>query len=107
MMITDAQFDKLPKWAQRELSRLEGNASYWERKATAGPEQSNTFSEHGERPLGTDETIRFHLDDKRDRMGDVIEARLDGNRLRVVAPSSMLAISPQSSNIIYVTIRED
>jgi hypothetical protein len=101
------QFRRLPKWAQREINRLQNEVDWWKAKATVGPNESNTFAERGEKPLGIDPTVIFHIDEHRDRLGDSIEARLEGNRLRLVTPNGMLSIHPHASNVAYVTVRDD
>lgn len=55
---------KLPKWAQREIGRLERDVEHLKGQLSAGPEDSDTFANAfsaARRPLGAQTDIEFVL----------------------------------------------
>lgn len=93
---------KLPKWAQQELEMLRKNLAYWQKRALAGPDDSNTVLEpyaKGGRPLGTDVTVRFLLPN------GWIDARTEDGRV-LVRSSHQLVTLPHVTNTIYLEVRE-
>lgn len=103
-------FDRLPKWAQQRIETLEANVDYWKKKATAGPENSNTFvTTHGlevDQPLGTGPTVRFML------KGEVahawrnsVDARVTKEGRLLLMGTDSIAVFPQSSNVVEVELR--
>lgn len=99
---------KLPKWAQREIERLTNNVEYWQNKATAGPDNSDTFvRRYGapNTPLGSGETILFIQEGESDaRMARGIEVRRDQYGRVVVSThgSGRLLVLPVASNVAVV-----
>lgn len=100
----DVRFAKLPKWAQAEVDRLTRDVAYWKRKATAGPEGSNTFIDafpaEERTPLGDSPQIAFTFGD---RWHDMFRVRLDERELYVSGGDGLL-IQPQSSNVVRLRI---
>lgn len=95
---------KLPKWAQQEIDRLERNVEYWKARATAGPNNSNTFvrnSHHDDdTPLGAGPIVRFFPGPGRG-WADVVEVNIVGDQVRVCG-GDLLGIFPSSSNSFTV-----
>lgn len=98
------KFGKLPKWAQREIRRLEGNERHLRAALAVGPEDSNTFvgmssGEEDRKPLGTGTLIAFGevngWDRFQVRLGD------DGETL-IVMGGEMLAVEPRASNVVHL-----
>jgi hypothetical protein len=92
---------KLPKWAQRELERLERDLESAQQKLAAGPEDSNTFADPyaaAPRPLGRDVAVEFHTGSDRDER---VIVRVDGDKVNIYGGDS-LRIFPMSSNVIEV-----
>ncbi len=105
--MTDEREDRLPKWARQKIETLRGDVEFWKAKASAGPEDSDTFvaTMYGEldRPLGRGETIRFiqGRDEWNREVG--IEARLESNgRVFITTRDGPLKITPWASNCCYV-----
>lgn len=100
-----AKLARLPKWAQVEMGRLTANAEYWKDKATAGPEDSNTFVQDfvASKPLGESPIIQFWLDEKRVLMAGLVQ-RADALRLeiRVDDGSGAIKALPISGNTLAV-----
>ncbi len=97
----DPRRAKLPKWAQREITRLECDLAYAKDKLAAGPEDSRVFADpysDPPRPLGHDTSIDFVLGEK---WGDKINVRIDGNGIKVVG-GNRLAVIPNASNVVYI-----
>jgi hypothetical protein len=97
-MEKDLRFEKLPKWAQREIEKLEMNVVYWKKKASVGPEDSDTFVSHypdNDQPLGQGETIRFVLEN------GYVEVQNYDTHVSVRADDA-IAIQPQSGNLVKV-----
>lgn len=99
--------EALPKWARDELARLERDLEWWQAKATAGPDDSDTFVQeltldmgtaegHDGRPLGRRPTIRFGP--RADRLA-VEATRRDDGSVEVRVPDGQLAFYPVGSNI--------
>jgi len=91
---------RLPKWAQDEFLRLQYNEVYWKKKATAGPEDSNTFIQHypENRPLGDSPRIVYRWGDQ-----EVMVCIMDGH-LRVEAQHGALHVIPSASNSIRLRV---
>lgn len=95
--------ENLPKWAQLEITRLEGAVEDWKVKATAGPENSNTFVRnfgHDDTPLGDSPRVVFKMEGTAGRR-DEITVHLTDGRLRVSGDRAV-QIMPSASNSIYV-----
>jgi hypothetical protein len=96
---------KLPKWAQREISRLTRDLVANKAKLAQGPENSNVFADpysDAPRPLGRDTSISFRLTDE-DRRSNRVIVRMDGDKL-VIQGGDSLSILPRASNSFYVRI---
>lgn len=102
---------KLPKWAQQRIRKLEADVTYWQGKASVGPEESDTFRhEYGERgadagqPLGAGANIRFEVDENRR-----LFARLRGGALEVHASGrgfAALQVKPVASNVVRIEVAD-
>lgn len=98
---------KLPKWAQSEIERLERNVEYWQKRATAGPEDSDTFArnvgnEADDTPLGRERMIRFQMGSE---WWQYIDVRKEDARL-VIQANAMIKILPAASNSCRVALEE-
>lgn len=95
---------KLPKWAQREIDRLESDVRHYRARLAAGPEDSDTFadpySDGARRPLGKGTLIEFTFGPG---WADKIQASLDGDTLRIRGGSG-LAVYPSASNSINIKV---
>jgi hypothetical protein len=92
---------KLPKWAQRELERLERDLEFAYQKLSAGPEDSNTFADpyaSAPRPLGKDVTVEFRTGPER---SERVLVRVEKGKLNINGGDS-LRIQPISGNVIEV-----
>lgn len=104
MPITDAQRERLPKAVRYELERLESDVEYWKAKATAGPEDSNTFIQGGgldrgsDTPLGNSPRIDFEPDGIYSR----ITARLTKDGWLELNGYENIIVSPRSGNLVWV-----
>ncbi len=96
----------LPKWAQKELTRLEAGVEYWKAKATVGPEESNTFLDpYAEKPtpLGKDAHVAFVLGDRKSVQCYIQrDARTGRPYLYVYGSGIYLAVEPSSANTLRV-----
>lgn len=103
-MLSTEQFAKLPKWAQREFTKLQReNKDLTDRiEDILGEEESRIFIEHDFRGTHTqyipnDERVRFELDE-----GQVqVYFANRGRTLTIQGESSLVAYS-QSSNTIRI-----
>jgi hypothetical protein len=90
---------KLPKWAQREISRLERDLAAAYEKISTGPEDSRIIANpHGSAPapLGSTATIQFSLGE---RWSEKVEVYIDGDAV-VLRGGDGLTIQPWSGNVI-------
>jgi len=99
----ERDINKLPKWAQQKIERLENDLAYAKERLTAGPENSNTFADpYGDpRPLGEGTAIEFHLggaDDRHKR----IRVRITERGWLDINGGDMLIVRPNASNSIEV-----
>lgn len=97
MLTTKERIAKGPQWVRDEIDRLEGNARYWEAKATAGERESDTYIEHGfptvEQNLPTGSRVNFKTE------GGSIEVYVTGDGdVRVRADGGLLAFRPSAAN---------
>jgi hypothetical protein len=99
--------ESLPKWAQQELHRLERDLESWRSRATAGPEDSDTFlwgggigGEH-DKPLGRRAQILFRFGK---RWHDEFQVQLKGEELWINGGDG-LAVLPHSSNVVKLRIQ--
>ena len=109
------QLARLPQKVRDEITRLCRNVDYWQERATAGPDQSDTFAHRGYdqqagqilQPLGTGTTIVWQLDTDRDTR---IEARLADGEIKIMSVArttrDMLVIEPQASNVFKIRVIE-
>lgn len=111
----DARFARLPKWAQRELKRLESSVDYYKAKLEVGPEGSDTFFDAGpetQQPLGEGVSVTFYTDPEQTAstygkgaiQAHVVQ-RSSGRRLEIRA-SDGLVVRAVSSNMISVETSE-
>lgn len=101
--------DRLPKWARDELDRLERTVDWWKAKATAGPDESDTFVDEitmsgadpafEGRPLGIQPTVRFGP--RADRLSVEVTRRDDGS-VDARVPDGQVAVYSYSSNQIRI-----
>lgn len=99
----ERKFERLPKWAQQEIRRLEADLKYYKEKMMAGPE-SNTFADPysgAPRPLGTDPTILFVLgEDRREELRCRIDTDHKGRAWLEVNGGDSLIVQPQAGNAV-------
>jgi hypothetical protein len=109
MTSTEAQRERLPKWAQEELRILEMRVEEWRTKALIGPDDSNTFVASGlddAKPLGRDPHIEYRLGPGRDNVftvslrGDDLYVSTDGRAQQA------LHVIPIVSNVIRCRMGE-
>jgi hypothetical protein len=103
----DPKFLRLPKWAQQRITTLESDVEWWTKKATAGPENSNTFVRHGFddwTPLGQFPRIEFRLSERPMDNIEVTLVRYDNaETLRIsTGGGDPIIVLPSASNSIYV-----
>lgn len=110
---------KLPRWAQDRIEVLERDKEWWMAKATAGPEDSNTFVHHlmdtpdtplGDRPLITFVTQCTWTDHgalPQDHVAH-IDARLqlDAGSIELRTRHGRLSVIPSASNSIIIRVVE-
>lgn len=92
---------RLPKWAQREIERLENDLASANRKLAEGPEDSDTFADpysDTPRPLGKGTSVEFRLGPE---IADKIHVRIERGKVNVYG-GDYLRIYPQASNVINV-----
>lgn len=92
---------KLPQWAQQHIRTLEHNVEHWKKKATAGPEDSNTFIRNyiaDDTPLGDSPRIAFRPG------GDEFTVYIVNDYLRVEARHGALHVIPSASNSIHLRV---
>ncbi len=99
-------FERLPKWAQQEITRLNANVEYWKARATVGPENSDTFLDpYGDppTPLGKRPVVEFHLGP--DRFNDRIRVNVEagGRGELYVAGGTTLKITPWATNVVKIS----
>lgn len=101
------RLENLPKWAQMEITRLESDVEYWKMKATAGPEDSNTFLEYGmdNTPLGDSPHVVFRTGAAASNMDD-ITIHINAERQLQIHGNRPISIQPVASNLVYVRIRD-
>lgn len=98
--------ERLPKWAQRRIEKLEQDVASYRRQLAVGPEDSNVFRDpysdgpDGEhllngRPIGKDTTIRFTA------AGGWIECKVTDRGLSVRSEEA-LWVQTQSGNSAVV-----
>lgn len=109
-MVRDSREDRLPKWAQAALATSRRLVADAEQRATearlaTGPQDSDTLADpYDDVPLrlGHGAYIRFLLD------GDsYVDARVRQDRGGAyvdISASAQLAVQPQSSNVIRVSV---
>lgn len=104
-MSSDDRRQRLPKWAQQELQRLERDLAYAKARLAQGPEDSRVIADpysDPPRPLGSDTSIDFRFGDG---WSDRINVRIDDGGIRVMG-GSRLVVTPEASNVIRIETRE-
>lgn len=99
------RFERLPKWAQQEIERLQRSVEWWQQQASVGPEDSTVFAEpHSDapRPLGTDPVVRFQNPLDPQSMLDVMRMKPGSAVLEIRSNQGAIEVSPQSGNVIRV-----
>lgn len=92
--------NKLPRWAQNRIEKLEADVAYWEgRVVEAETGETNTFL--GDWPvnkgLPNDSRIVFNLP------GGQVDVQIKDDHLRVMARGGgSLEIQPHVSNVIHI-----
>lgn len=100
----ESRIATLPKWAQREIYRLQADVASLTERLTAGPENSDTFADaysDASRPLGKGTSVAFKFGPG---WGKRFVVRLEGERL-IVHGGSSVAVHPRASNLFEVSIR--
>ena len=93
---------KLPRWAQSRIQKLERDVDYYQRKLSAGPENSDTFADaysDARRPLGPGTIVEFRLPEGRVRI------RTDEHGYLDVNGDDRIQIEPQASNAVRVMVK--
>lgn len=111
MNYTQEQFDKLPKWAQSEIRRLQSDADYLDRrlKEFSGEASTNTFilDMLDKMPIQKNANVQFRTGEN---MQNRIEVRIKGeNEIYVNADSGVghkMAIAPDASNAFTIRFYE-
>jgi hypothetical protein len=98
--------EKLPKWAQQTISKMEANIVYWKKKALAaageeGETNTKLYLHNHEPGLPPDSIILFKLSN-----GNAHVRVKDGN-LYLYFPSGYPTIIPDSSNTFYVEMKPE
>lgn len=102
--------DKLPKWAQTEIIRMENEIEFLTKKLeqVSGVAETNTFILDGliAKPLPKNSHIEFRLKDKYGNLENKVSVmiRRDGN-IDINAVSrdgSAFVVMPRASNSLYV-----
>lgn len=91
---------KLPKWAQQKIDTLERDVAHWKEKATAGPEESDTFVAFSSerRPLGKRAYIEFQV--LPGHRGQITAYLDDDAGELVIHGGDRIMVLPQASNAI-------
>lgn len=103
--LRDARFERLPKWAQQEIERLERDLAYAKERLAEGDSESRVFADpyaDPPRPLGYDTAVEFRFGD---HWSDKIHIRIDGDGLKVMG-GSRLSITPEAANVVRIGTRE-
>lgn len=112
MNYTEEQFDKLPKWAQSEIKRLEMYTKTLSQRINefSGKAETNTFLKEGlsEMPLQNNADIEFRTG--KNNMNKVtVRVRHDGD-IDVNTdsrPGQTMFIMPRASNSFYITFKDN
>jgi hypothetical protein len=102
-MITQEQFDRLPKYAQEEMNRINENLVYLGKQLDEiqGIGETNTFIAEGvdteHMPLPNNSRIRFVFDKSRE-----IECQVIDGKLHISGKIGALIVRPCVSNVIVV-----
>lgn len=109
----DARLAKLPAWARDEIEHLRRDVDYWTARATAGPEDSDTFA-YGDPaharlvdnlPLGRGERIYFVIGEgERPR---TVTAHVSAERGALYVSTSggrdePMIVEPHASNVVTI-----
>ena len=104
---TEQQYNKLPKWAQAELMRLESNINYLNNKLSyvEGDTETNTFVSEGleNKPLPLDSHVTF----KCGRNSVSVYVR-DDNTIDINSNNigDTMYIKPRASNAFWVEFKK-
>lgn len=102
--MTRGDLTKLPKWAQREITALEGSLAHERARLSAGPEDSDTFVDpyaEAPRPLGKGPLVEYRLGTLRDER---IHVRLNEYGDVEVRGTRGIVLTPHASNVVLVRI---
>lgn len=113
--LTEDQMEKLPKWAQKYIERLEyrhKRDNEFVRKAAEGDPDSNTQVDgivmYPDRMLENNASINFFLGESRERHADTVNvgvARGQQDELRIMSNSrKRMVITPQSGNVFRLKL---
>ena len=100
-----SRLEKLPKWAQDEISRLERDLAYWQERASIGPDESNTFAHPYSEfptPLGMDAQIEFRS--RGPGPGKKLRVMLDSHGDLDVNGDDSIMIFPYSGNGVKIRL---
>lgn len=98
---TKEQFDRLPKWAQREIDRLTMRLREASERLSAGPGDSNVFAHpycDNPTPLGRDTMVKFVMGEA---SGDALHVGIFEDGLRVYGHRGIV-IQPRARNAVDV-----
>ena len=103
MNYTPQQFDRLPKWAQNEIKKLQFRCDDQQKEMAQlnGDEETNTYQSVGleKRPLPNNARIVFVTDEETS-----FEVHVERGELYVRESGCVkkMAITPHVSNVIYI-----
>jgi len=105
MIQTPSQFEKLPKWAQSELRRLENEVESLKRREAemTGEAETNTFLHEftDKKPLPNNAHVRFVTGEKGES-NVTVYVRKDGTiDVNSHSPKTMVVI-PRAANSFYI-----
>lgn len=95
-----SRFERLPKWAQYEITRLKLDAESWKAKALEGPAEYDVFVTYG---FTDRKIVRFQLDHERwDRYIDAYLVKHGDETVLTIHGGRTFDVRPHSSNLIHV-----
>lgn len=109
-MITSKQYDRLPKYAQRRIEKLEADAAYWKEKARQVDEgDTNVWLWQGidDIPLPRDSKVRFSMNEDRFGVKHYIDVSHNAPGLDAIyihTGIDRLVVVPVSSNTLKVRL---
>jgi hypothetical protein len=106
--LDEEKFARLPKWAQTHIQVLRRDLLRAYEEQARGPEDSIVFADpYGkELPLGDDVIRIFPHADQPDKWADIRVHEHQGRHGITVMSDYHMLISPQSSNVVVIDVRD-